>query len=131
MNRVTLKPPPFWKKCPSIWFAEIEAQFSLSWITNNTIKYFHVISAIDIEILIQVSYIIQILQEKGKYSLLKTWLIDMYTNSYEKKLRKLHSEVELRNKNLWTLLNEMLRLGGESLISEFLKSYCLQHLSMT
>lgn len=52
---------------------------------NDTTKYFNVISAIDYEIPTQVSDIIQKPPENGKYSLLKTRLIDLYTDSNDKK----------------------------------------------
>lgn len=131
VNRVALKPPPFWKGDPSIWFAQIEAQFSLSGITNETTKYYHVISAIDTEILTQVADIIQKPLQEGRYGLLKARLIDLYTDSNEKKLRKLLSEIELGDKKPSTLLNEMQRLGGTSLSAELLKSLWLQHLPVT
>jgi len=132
VNRVTIKPPPFWKGDPAIWFAQIEAQFALSGITNDTTKYFHVISAVDTGILSQVADIIQIPPVTEKYkNTLKTRLIDIYTDSKEKKLRKLLSDVELGDRKPSVFLNEMQRLGGNALSNELLKSLWLQHLPIT
>jgi len=131
VNRVTIKPPPFWKGDPAIWFAQIEAQFALSGITNDTTKYFHVISAVDTGILSQVADIIQTPPATEKYDTLKTRLIDISTDSKDKKLRKLLSDVELGDRKPSVLLNEMQRLGGNALSNELLKSLWLQHLPVT
>jgi hypothetical protein len=58
-------------------------------------------------------------------------LIDIFTDSKERKLRKLLSDVELGDKKPSALLNEMQRLGGMSLSVELLKSLWLQHLPVT
>lgn len=50
VNRVSLRPPLFWKGDFSIWFALVEAQFALCGIINDPTKY-HVVSALDTEIL--------------------------------------------------------------------------------
>lgn len=67
VNHVTVKVPPFRKRDPSIWFAQVEAQFELSGITNDTTKYNHIVCTIDTEILSQVSNIIQNLPEQNKH----------------------------------------------------------------
>lgn len=67
VNRVAIKMPPFWKTDPSIWFAQVEAQFDLSGITNETTKYNHIVSAVDTDILSQVSDIIQKPPETDRY----------------------------------------------------------------
>lgn len=128
VNRVAIKTPPFWKGDPNIWFAQIEAQFVLGGINNDTTKFYHVITAVDTEILTQVSDIIQTPPVNNKYDTLKARLVSIYTDSEEKKLRKLLSEVELGDRKPSTLLNEMQRLGGVALSSELLKSLWLQHL---
>lgn len=111
-----------------IWFAQIEAQFALAGITNDTTKYYHVISAVDTDILTQVSDIIQTPPDVNKYAAVKSRLVSIFTDSEEKKLRKLLSEVELGDRKPSCLLNEMQRLGGLALSPELLKSLWLQHL---
>lgn len=128
VSRVTIKTPPFWKGDPNIWFAQIEGQFVLGGISNDTTKFYHVITAVDTEILTQVSDIVQTPPVNNKYDTLKRRLVSIYTDSEEKKLRKLLSEVELGDRKPSTLLNEMQRLGGVALSSELLKSLWLQHL---
>jgi len=97
-------------------------------LQNVTTKCYHVITAVDTEILTQVFDIIQTPPDNNKYDTLKTRLVSIYTDSEEKKLRKLLSEVEFGDRQPSTLLNEMQRLGEEALSSELLKSLWLQHL---
>lgn len=92
-------------------------------ITNDTIKYYYVISAVSTKILTQVTDIIQRLPELNKYDKLNERLINIFTDSEEKKLRKLLSEVELGDRKPSALLNEMQRLGGSTLSSELLNHF--------
>lgn len=130
VNRVALRPPPFWKGDPAVWFAQIEAQFALSGITNDTTKYNHVLSAVDTEVLTPVTDIIQAPPESNKYATLKTRLIETFTDSSEKKLRKLLGDIELGDRKPSVLLHEMQRLGGMALSAQMLKTW-LQHLPVT
>lgn len=47
VDRVSVKPPPFWKTETNLWFIQLEA---IANITNNITKYNYVISAIHTEI---------------------------------------------------------------------------------
>lgn len=131
VNRVAVKVPPFWKGDPTIWFAQVEAQFDLAGITNDTTKYNHIVCAVDTEILTQVSDIIQSPPTEGKYQTLKSRLTELYTDSNEKKLRKLLSELELGDKKPSMLLHEMQRLGGSALSTQLLQTLWLQRLPVT
>ena len=46
VNRVTMKPPPFYRTNPTVWFRQMESQFVLVGITNDTTKYHHIVAAI-------------------------------------------------------------------------------------
>jgi len=46
VSRVAIKTPPFWKGDPNIWFAQIETQFVLGGISNDTTTFYHVITAV-------------------------------------------------------------------------------------
>ncbi|XP_050440416.1 uncharacterized protein LOC126845659 [Adelges cooleyi] len=45
--RVGIKIPPFWPEDPAVWFAQLEAQFTLANITQDSTKYYHAISQPD------------------------------------------------------------------------------------
>jgi len=43
----TIKMPDFWQHNPQLWFQHILAQFQLRGITQDVMKYFHVVAALD------------------------------------------------------------------------------------
>ena len=45
VNRVTMKPPPFYRTNPAVWFRQKESQFVLAGITNDATKYHHILAA--------------------------------------------------------------------------------------
>lgn len=131
VNRVTIKPPPFWKAEPQLWFVQLEAQFQISGITADLTKYNYVISAIETNILAQVTDIIIQPPNDNKYETIKNRLISIYSDSHDKKLKKLLSQLELGDKKPSQLLNEMSQLGGTSVTSDLMKTLWLQRLPTT
>lgn len=128
VDRVTIRPPPFWRADPKLWFVQLEAQFEISRITVDSTKYNYVVSAIDTDILTQIADFLLNPPTENKYEELKIRLIDIYSESNEKKLRKLLSEVSLGDKKPSQLLAEMSRLGGTSISQEVLRTLWMQHL---
>ena len=41
-----MKPPPFYRTNPTVWFRQMESQLVLAGITNDTTKYHHILAAI-------------------------------------------------------------------------------------
>lgn len=128
VDRVVIKPPPFWKADPNLWFLQLEAQFQINNITSDLKKYNYVISSIDTEILSQVTDYIHSPPESQKYEGIKKKLIAIFSDSKEKQLRKLLSEMELGDRKPSQLLNEMRRLGSSSVSSDLLKTLWMQRL---
>lgn len=128
VNRVAMKPPPFWKSEPKLWFIQLEAQFSIAGITCDSTKYNYVISAIDTEILMHVTDFVTSPPSTDKYEGIKNKLTGIYADSSEKNLRKLLSDLDLGDRKPSHLLSEMTRLGGTSVTQELLKSLWMQRL---
>lgn len=128
VDRVAVKPPPFWKAEPNIWFVQLESQFQLAQVTADETKYNYVVSAVDAEILAQVSELITSPPPTNKYGTLKAKLTSIYSDSHERRLRRLLSGLELGDKKPTQLLNEMQRLGGAAVTTDLLKTLWLQRL---
>lgn len=128
IERVAVKTPPFWKAEPKLWFIQLEAQFDLSGVTADTTKYNYVVSAIDTSILTQIADFVTTPPATDKYPGIKNRLITIFSESSEKKLRKLLSEITLGDQKPSQLLNEMSRLGGSAVPQDMLKTLWMQHL---
>lgn len=128
VERVSVKVPPFWKADPRLWFIQLEAQFDLASITTDSTRYNYVLSAIDTDILTQVTDFLINTPPNNKYIGIKNRLISMYSETSEKKLKKLLSETTLGDKKPSQLLNEMYNLGGTTVPAEVIKTLWMQHL---
>ena len=82
VNRVTMKPPPFYRTNPTVWFRQMESQFVLAGITNDTTKYHHILAAIPEDVTISLP------MEIEDYSSLK----DSITQAYQKSKTELIEE---------------------------------------
>ena len=126
VNRVSVKVPPFWPEQPEIWFAQVEAQFSISGINNDISKFNTVVATIESNVLSQICDAILNPPEQGKYNNLKSAIIERYCNSEQKKIQKLIFEVDLGDKHPTQLLNELSGLAKGKINNDFLKSLWLQ-----
>ena len=82
VNRVTMKPPSFYRTNPTVWFRQMESQFVLAGITNDTTKYHHILAAIPEDVAINLP------MEIEDYSSLK----DSITQAYQKSKTELIEE---------------------------------------
>ncbi|XP_017464882.1 PREDICTED: uncharacterized protein LOC108358205 [Rhagoletis zephyria] len=126
--RLALKPPPFWKPNPRLWFAQVEAQFVRAGISTDETKYYTVVAEIDSAVLAHASDIITSPPASGKYELLKERLITEFGESKEKRLKRLFEGCRLGDKKATTLLREMKDLADQHIDKEVLKSLWLQRL---
>lgn len=129
--RVAVKPPPFWKINPTLWFAQLEAQFKIANITVDDTKFNHVVSAIETDVLNSVSDIILNPPQHEKYNTLKNRLIELHSESQESKIRTLLQGIELGDQRPSQLLTRMRSLAGEAAGEPLLKSLWLSRLPTT
>ncbi|XP_054720158.1 LOW QUALITY PROTEIN: uncharacterized protein LOC129229806 [Uloborus diversus] len=124
----SLKPPPFWKSNPNLWFLRLEAQFSLVHVTADETKFNYVVAAIDSDILSSVSDIIVRPPDTNRYETVKKRLIDLHSESEFSKIRTLLQGLELGDQRPSQLLMRMRTLGGDSVGEPLVKSLWLGRL---
>lgn len=129
ISRVAVKPPPFWKNNPALWFIQLESQFALADIKEDLTKYNYVVAAIDSEALNSVSDIILNPPAENKYDCLKNRLIDVHSESESAKLQKLLQGLDLGDQRPSQLLTRMRALAGKNVGETLLKSLWLNRLS--
>lgn len=122
-----VKVPPFWNKNPQLWFLQLDAQFSICRVTAEQVKFHHVVAALDMEVLSQVSDLVQN-QPARPYTALKQRLIASYGESDERRIKRLLKELELGDKRPSHLLQEMRQIAGNLVTGELLKSLWMQQL---
>ncbi|XP_036322123.1 uncharacterized protein LOC118736131 [Rhagoletis pomonella] len=126
--RLSIKPPPFWKPDPRLWFAQVEAQFVRAGITADETKYYTIVAEIDSAVLTHATDIISSPPVSGKYDALKQRLITEFGESNEKRLKRLFEGCELGEKKPTTLLRDMKDLASQRVNKDVLKSLWLRRL---
>lgn len=128
VNRVALKLPQFWEKTPELWFVNIEAQFRIGGITEDCTKYYAVIQALNAEVLMHVSDIALDPPKTEAYSTVKKRLISEFSDSEQKRLKTLISDLTLGDDKPSLLLRRMRQLAGTRLNDDLLQTLWLQRL---
>lgn len=123
-----IKLPPFYKNNPKLWFLQVESQFFVSKIKNDTAKYHMVIGIIDTEVLQQVSDILSSLPQTERYETLKQTIIQRFSESDNQKIRKLLKDMELGDRKPSHLLREMKNLAEGKVTDDLVKTLWLQRL---
>ncbi|GFS16243.1 retrovirus-related Pol polyprotein [Elysia marginata] len=78
IETVALKLPTFWTTCPSVRFAQTEAQFAQRGITAGETKYYRLVAASDAATASRSSSVISSPTPTCKYSTIKSFLTDAY-----------------------------------------------------
>lgn len=128
LHRISMKLPPFWDKHPKLWFASVESQFIMSGITQDSTKFYSVVSILSSEVLNYVSDIVLQPPENNKYDKLKERLIADFSDSEQTRIKAVLSELMLGDDKPSHLLRKMKQLAGLTLNEEFLKTLWLQRL---
>lgn len=108
------KPPPFWKKDPELWFAQLESLFYRSNVSSDTAKFHCIVSSIESEILSTVGDLVKKPPDTDKYLTIKKRLVTHFEDTKQQRLRKFLSDLELGNKKPSFLLMEIPPLKSPS-----------------
>lgn len=109
---VAVKLTPFWTSNAEAWFQQAEAQFALSNVILEEMRYWHVISALNSTTAIRVSPLLPTLPSRYSYMELKNLLISTYGLSDDQCARQFLSMTELGDRQPSELMDEMLCLHG-------------------
>lgn len=120
--KVSMRTPPFWPEEPEIWFAQVEGQFAISGITNDTTKFHHIIGQLDQQFSKEVKDIIICPPATDKYEKLKTELIKRLSASNEKKVHQLLMHEELGDRKPSQFMRHLRGLAGPQVPNDFLKT---------
>lgn len=126
--KLGVKLPPLWRNNIKLWFVQAESNFQLSAITADITKYNTVVAAIDPQTISAVSDILLNPPASNKYDTLKNRMIQELSDSENKQIRKLLSELQLGDDRPSQLLRKMRELAGTAISDEFLRTLFLQRL---
>ncbi|XP_039954202.1 uncharacterized protein LOC120770683 [Bactrocera tryoni] len=126
--KVFIRIPPFWHAKPELWMAQVESQFIAAGITSDKTKYYTVVTAIESNVLAQISDIILNPPNSELYTTLKNQIITQFAGSEQKRVKKLLQEQELGDMRPSQLLREMRSLSGREINDNILKSIWMSRL---
>jgi len=128
VSRINLKTPPFLRSNPELWFKQIEAQFIKASVKSDSRQFYHVVAAIESEILVQVSDVIISPPTTDMYSTLKNRIIVCFSEFDDARLKKLLKDIKLGDQRPSHLLREMRDLASGKVSDDILKTLWLQRL---
>ncbi|XP_049887031.1 uncharacterized protein LOC126381620 [Pectinophora gossypiella] len=120
--RVSVKVPEFWPNRPDVWFAQLEAQFVLAKNTEDSTKFYHVISQLGNQYTAEVIDVISSPPATGKYDKLKSEIIKRLSASQEKKVKQLLVHEELGERKPSQFLRHLQSLAGPTVPEDFLRT---------
>ncbi|XP_043274387.1 uncharacterized protein [Venturia canescens] len=106
------KVPQFWKNSPDLWFLQLESVFEASRITSDKSKYHLVISNLDSTAIHEVADVLRNPPDRDKYTHLKNILMQRFSDSADRQLHRVLTELELGDKKPSQLLRQMKNLAG-------------------
>lgn len=123
-----LKIPLFWPENTTLWFAQIESQFTLYGITDDSVMFNHIVANLDGKVLQYVSDAVVCPPVADKYKNIKEKITECFAESSQKKMEKLLSDLTLGEQKPSQLLNRQRDLGGSAISDDFLKTLWLRQL---
>ena len=67
-----MKPPPFYRQNPAVWFRQIESQFVLAQVTNEVTKFHHIMAHLPEDVALNLD------PSVGEYAALKELVLQLY-----------------------------------------------------
>jgi len=122
LNRVGIRVPPFWPEKPALGFAQIEGQFALANVAQETTKFYYVISHLDNKYTAEVEDVITNPPPTGRYERIKAELFRRLSLSKEQRVRQLLMHAEMGDRRPTQFHRHLRTLAGPSVPSDFLRT---------
>jgi len=123
-----IKISAFWRARPKLWFVSLESEFAAYKVRSDETMYRVTVRHLDEHVMLAVADVLEQPPTTGKYEMLKRTLIERFSDSLEKQMRTLLSELELGDKKPSVLLREMRTLAGSNISDSLLRTLWLQRL---
>ncbi|XP_041976648.1 uncharacterized protein LOC121731318 [Aricia agestis] len=120
--RVGVKVPPFWPERPALWFAQLEGQFLLSGISNDTTKFYTTCGNLEHKYAVEVADIIENPPKERKYETLKSELIRRLTAPREEKIKQFLMSEDIGTRKPSQFLRHLQHLAGPNIPEEFIRT---------
>ena len=127
VDKVSVKLPPFWAEKPEIWFAQAEAQFTISGIKTETTKFNYLLAQLSQNVAENIWDLVNS-KETSKYTAAKKRLLAIFSESEERQIKKLISELELGDLKPSMLSRKMRGLSGTNFSDKILRTFWLDKL---
>lgn len=127
LGKITARIPTFWPSQPELWFHQLEAQFQLSRITSEVVKYRWVIGNLEAKYANEIFDLIQTPPSENPYSTIRTALIQRLTDSPQVRLHKLLAGEELGDRQPSQVLRHLKALDP-TVPDDVVKTVWLDHL---
>lgn len=86
VHAISLKLPQFWTNSPATWFVQAEAQFSISKISADNNRYYHVLASLPQDVIESIIDFVQAPPEAELYEGIKKLLVQRHSLSEEKRI---------------------------------------------
>ena len=113
VSAVALKIPPFWPADPAVWFAQVEAQFSIKDVVQQRTRFDHIVAALAPDVITEVRDVILHPPAERPYDRLKEALIQRTKASEQRCLQQLLTAEEMGDRKPSQLLRHMQHLLGD------------------
>lgn len=128
VNRVAVRLPPFWADDPEVWFAQAEAQFTVSGVKDDSTKFAMVVSQLDHRYAKEIKDVIKNPPAVNKYDTVKNELIKRLSISREQQISQLLSHEELGDRKPSQFLRHLKNMAAGGVTDEFLRSMWMSRL---